>query len=119
MIWPPPVVCPLPMFDTVSDPRLPPPDEGCCWGCPNVDPPALGLSCAVPGGGLFVGGFVPNKPGLVPPGPDKPGFGVGMLIWASPGCTIFQSDSPVMGSLYFLRRKRMWLVSSSCSTDNG
>src|SRR6476659_2838666 len=106
------------MFDVFSDPRLPAP---CGW--PNPGP--LGLSCAVPEGGGFApgglvpGGFGPDNPGLVPPGPDKPGFGVGMLIWASPACTIFQSDSPVMGSLYFLRRKRIWLVSSSCSTDNG
>ena len=41
----------------------------------------------------------------------------GVLFW--PNMMGFQSSLPVMGSMYFLRRKRMLLVLTSASTLGG
>ena len=48
--------------------------------------------------------------------PKKP-IAVGALFW--PNRTGFQSSTPVIGSVYLLRRKRMLLVFTSASTLGG
>src|SRR5215467_11435999 len=117
MIDPPPIGWPVPMFDVGRDPNWPPPPWFACGNCP----PEENAEALLFAGGLPVGpplGF-PPKPGL--PLPDSPGLplgfnpglGAGMFTCASPKWTSRHSDSPVMGSLYLLRRKRMWLISSS------
>src|SRR5271157_361522 len=59
---------------------------------------------------------VPMHPGMFPIGwPKKPS--VGVLFW--PKRMIFHSSLPVVGSIYFLRRKRIWLVLTSASMLGG
>src|ERR1051326_3747246 len=107
MIIPPPSVCPLPIGDVT---RVPVP----------VGLPPLGFSPAalLGGGEEFV---IPDdtfNPGLLVFW-FSPGLGWGILISASPRRTRRQVFSPVVGSLYCLRSKRMWFVFSSCSIEIG
>src|SRR5262249_44966831 len=107
--------CPVSMSLVVRDPNWPPaPWFVCAVSGPldeNADVPLF--AGALPGGppGGFPPGVVPDSPGL--PLAFNFGLGAGMFTCASPQCTSRHSDSPVIGSLYLLRRKRMWLVSSS------
>src|SRR5579859_452591 len=99
MICPPPSCgCPPPALDSCSVPRFPPVLPCCCGGTN----PAVLFAC----GFAAVDDEEPPRPGLFVLG-FSPGFGAGILISASPACTSRQLSSPVVGSLYRLRRKRI------------
>src|SRR5271157_889904 len=101
-------------------PIMPAPPKVGPLAVPMVEPGVGGL--LVSGGGALESGGgcscvkpVPGAPGGPTPAiverpsgcPKKP-MAVGALFW--PYRTGFQSSLPVVGSLYFLRRKRMLLV---------
>src|SRR5579863_7146582 len=108
-----PVVWPPPALGSVGLPPASdmPPDK-------SVPAPPLGLAPAMP---LPPCGPVPasgEPPMPTPPSgwPKKP-MARGALF--CPNMTGFQSSLPVMGSMYFLRRKRMLLVLTNASTLGG